>query len=404
MDKNEKNLQTHQIIKRDFKAVDLNDKDKNALQSYQIIKRDFRAMDLSDQELFDRCQKYGMNAKAWLMKFAGLLPEVYRRGLYRKKGFISIYEFAKKLAGMNEYTVDRILQLAAKLEDKPILLNQLESGEQHWNKIATVAYIATPETDKNLAEKVEKLPYRALASYVQEKRKMIEKNIGLTKNEKQGSFVCADISQFIEPMRQPTSYLSFQVTADLEQKLRVYKQKLEKERKVYLSWGETIEALLKGKTYEEKQILLQICPECAKKKAGELNPKKEQERFRAKNQLGEFNSSKQSISRKIPAIIEKVIMAKYGNICAFRNCGKPWELMHHIKRFSISKNHDPDNIVPLCKKHHALAHAGLIANENDSPEKWYLRDEPDKNDPAYNVDKKVQEIKAQSLGKCNTSQ
>lgn len=391
MDKNEKTLPTHQIIKRDFMAIDLTDKDKNALQTYQIIKRDFKAIDLTDNELYERCQKYGQNAKGWLMKFAGLLPEVYRRGLYRKKGFVSINEFAKKIAGMSENAVDRILQLSVKLQDKPILLNQLESGEQHWNKIAKVAYIATPGTDKILAEKIKTLSYLALNSYVQEKRKSIELE--------KGESVFENNSQSIEPMRQPSSYLSFQVTADLEQKLRVYKQKLEKERKVYLSWGETIEALLKGKTYEEKQILLQICPDCAKKKAEELNSKKEQERFRVKNQLEEFNSSKESISRKIPAIIEKMIMAKYGNICAFRNCGKPWELMHHVKRFSISKNHDPDNIVPLCKKHHTLAHAGLIANENDSPEKWYLRDEPDKNDPAYNVDKKVQEIKAQSLGK-----
>ena len=51
---------------------------------------------LSDQELYARCQQYGLNARLWQRKFASLLPEVEERKLYQRKGYGSIYEFAAK--------------------------------------------------------------------------------------------------------------------------------------------------------------------------------------------------------------------------------------------------------------------------------------------------------------------
>lgn len=83
---------------------------------------------LSDSELYKRAKEYGGNARTWMRKFAGLLAEVYRRKLHKRRGYGSIHEFAAKLAGMNEMTTDRILRLAEKLEDKPILLEKFESG------------------------------------------------------------------------------------------------------------------------------------------------------------------------------------------------------------------------------------------------------------------------------------
>ena len=64
-------------------------------------------------------------------------------------------------------SVNRILQISKKLEDKPELLHLLESGEQGWSKIAQVAYLATPETDKDLADKVNNLSKSALTAYVE---------------------------------------------------------------------------------------------------------------------------------------------------------------------------------------------------------------------------------------------
>ncbi len=95
---------------------------------------------LSDKELYIKCREYGGNAKNWLRKFAGLLPEVFRRSLHRQHGCGSIHEFARKLSGMNERTVKKILNLHERLADKLHLLALFESGEQGWSKLEAVAY------------------------------------------------------------------------------------------------------------------------------------------------------------------------------------------------------------------------------------------------------------------------
>jgi hypothetical protein len=56
---------------------------------------------------------------------------------------------------MSRESVDRILRLHNRLSDKPHLRTQLESGSQAWTKIEKVSYIATAETEKQWAEKVE---------------------------------------------------------------------------------------------------------------------------------------------------------------------------------------------------------------------------------------------------------
>lgn len=46
--------------------------------------------------------------------------------------------------------------------------------------------------------------------------------------------------------------------------------------------------------------------------------------------------------------------------------------MHHTKRFAIKRRHLAEEIVPLCKIHHELAHAGLIKNEEGDPLNWEI--------------------------------
>ncbi len=62
-----------------------------------------------------------------------------------------------------------------------------------------------------------------------------------------------------------------------------------------------------------------------------------------------------------------------GGQCAYPGCNKPHEVFHHPDRYSISENHD--RIVPLCKEHHQMAHAGLINEEESDPTLWSLRTE-----------------------------
>jgi len=117
---------------------------------------------LTDEELFNLCQKYGHQAKLWKQKFAGLLPEVFKRKLYEKKGFSSIFEFAGKLAGMSKEHVKRVLSLNDNFQDKPILKNMLQNGEVSIHKLSRIASIATHENQDFLANQVKLLSKSAL--------------------------------------------------------------------------------------------------------------------------------------------------------------------------------------------------------------------------------------------------
>ncbi|MBI5753601.1 hypothetical protein HZA40_00465, partial [Candidatus Peregrinibacteria bacterium] len=77
----------------------------------KIIQPSDKLCNLTDQNLYQLCKNYGQQALHWRQKFIGLLPEVNRRKLYEKKGFGSIFEFAKKLAGLSEEQVKLTLNL-----------------------------------------------------------------------------------------------------------------------------------------------------------------------------------------------------------------------------------------------------------------------------------------------------
>ncbi|MEO1959725.1 MAG: hypothetical protein ABGW82_01905, partial [Paracoccus sp. (in: a-proteobacteria)] len=62
----------------------------------------------------------GKSCKEARNKFLGLLPEVFKRNLHRRKGFQSIYEFAAKLAGASHASVDRILRLEKRFTNMPL--------------------------------------------------------------------------------------------------------------------------------------------------------------------------------------------------------------------------------------------------------------------------------------------
>lgn len=269
----------------------------------------------TDHQLYKLCQLYGGNAKSWLRKFAGLLPEVYKRRLHRKHGCASIQEFAKKLAGMNEATVDKILNLHRKLQNKPALMALLESGEQGWSKLEKVAYMATPETDKELAKKVETLPQKALELYVQnirdksgeftlksETQNIFQISQGADQNGQQTSlqapgqpglqqniFQIESIPQeqtFMEPTEQhfvsaPYTTFSFPISPTSHQKLNFIKNQLEKDYKKTLTWDEVIK-FWPLKT--QKTIIQKVCPKCA-----------------------ESASKKTNASRHIPTAVKKLI-------------------------------------------------------------------------------------------------
>lgn len=294
---------------------------------------------LSDSQLYQKCKEYGGNARLWMRKFEGLLPEVCRRRLHRHRGFTSIHEFAAKLAGMSYPKVDRILQLSRKLEDKPKLREAFESGEVGYSKIAKVAYIAKSETDGFWAEKVQTESCTTIDLSVKEEKS--EKSV----------YIDSFQSEF------QRGKLTFNVDPEIERKFRALKQKLEKQSGETMSYGEVLGELMKmvekvavsaqaslaqessaqassaQKVQAEKQVTIKVCPDCAEKKA------------------------KEAKGKTAPTIVKRLVLARQNNQCARAHCTHPPSDLHHINGYALTGSHSPEGLEYLCEKHHKLAHA-----------------------------------------------
>ena len=279
---------------------------------------------ITDSKLYQKCKLYGSNARLWMRKFEGLIPEVYKRRLYKRRGFVSIHEFAAKLAGMSRIKVDRILQIARKLEDKPKLKRVFEQGKAPLSKVAQVAYVAKPETDEMWAEKVQNESQLSLKQAVKQIKSVVDYTFK-TRNK-------LVVKTVPEHNFANFSKLSFSVSRNCERKFRALKQRFEQETGEALSYGEVLKKLLDGVESEEQKAEIKICPDCAAKKA------------------------QKSKSRTAPKIVKQLVFTRQNNKCAKQGCVHPPSELHHKNGYALTKNHSPNNLEYLCINHHKLEH------------------------------------------------
>lgn len=269
---------------------------------------------MTDEKLYQLCQQYGERARMWRQKFAGLLPEVFKRELYKKKGFGSIYEFAAKLAGMTERQVDTALHTVKKFEATPILKAMFENGEVSMNKLARIASVATPENQEFWATQVKLLPQSALETLVRDEKNVADSN--LQKN------IFSE-----ELMRTHHGSGKSLISQELNLSFEVSQKLLELQQK-----GIDVNALLL-----------------------EFLEKRELKIAQKKEKLS--SEARPTNSGHIPAATEKLLKEEYGEKCSISTCHKPAEQIHHTQRRGLSHNHDPHFLAPLCKDHHVIAHS-----------------------------------------------
>lgn len=314
---------------------------------------------MTDERLYFLCKKYGEIAVRYRNKFAGLLPEVFRRKLYEKKGYCSIFEFAAKLAGMSQEHVRRVLNLEERFNVMPVLREILVRGEVSVSKLAKVASIATPENQEELARHVRLLPRSALETLVRDEKLLqgvgsrIEHLNGLLKPQNEAKSVPGNtqlqqnfknatageiVGEYSSGGGDPTaaginsaSELCF--SKEVRQKLFELQQK-----------GININELL-------LEFLAKRELEIAQEKE-RLAQKYEQE-----SAVSKSSSEYQETSpRYIPVAVRKVLKKEYGTKCSIQHCKKSAAEIHHTQRFSISQNHNPQFLAPLCREHHVIAH------------------------------------------------
>lgn len=279
-------------------------------------------MKITDEQLFQLCRNYGEAALKYRRKFLGLLPEVHRRELYKKKGFSSIFEFAAKLAGVSEEQVRLVLNLEKRFEDKPVLKAVLVNGEVSVNKLARVASIATVENQEFLAMQTKLLPQAAIETLIRDE-KGLRAHLNLQQNEQQAS------GEF--PKKRIIGNSPLDVSDSSKDTLmlddEVKKKLLE----------------LQQKGIDINQLIL------------EFLQKRELEIAQKKEKLAV--SAKPTNSRYINKETRELLKEEFGTKCSIVWCHKDADEIHHTQRFAMTKNHNPKFLAPLCEEHHAIAHS-----------------------------------------------
>jgi len=310
----------------------------------------FRKM--SDKELYSICKKWGAVVLEARRKFAGLLPEVYRREMaaqvkggswFRKRKFVCVYDFAARLAGMSRVQVDQVLRLDKRFVDKPVLREALVSGEVSANKLARVVSIATVENQREILGKVEALSKVALDIFVKDYKRENEKLVGLhePKNEQTsmyGQTQNADIG-----LTEAIAKTGPEQGAQVKPKMLpvsldedIAKELLEMQAK-----NIDVNGLLREFLRERKEKHERGKEEVAQKQVQEASDRAE---------IG------YPAKRYIPVEVRKIIHYEFGDKCSVAGCMKPAKNLHHEKGFARNRCHDPRYLKPLCKGHHELAH------------------------------------------------
>jgi len=345
--------------------------------------------------LHQEFQAYGKNAKHWIRKCQLLLPKIRDEEVWKKKGFSSIYEYAAKLAGMSHNSVNEALRVLDKIEDKPLIREKVE--KYGVNRVAPVVRMVTKETQEFWANKVEKMSLHTLKTYVREHKlkyglvdqgQRIEDREGCMSNDVKVMQGKVSTSEKSQPSTSPKISMYMKLDVEVIEQLK----KLKGNR----DWNEVIKDLLEGGVQVEQE--------------GESKDVMSVDQSSVTNSPEEIPQPVNTGKRYVPAKIRKHVIKKTSGCCAYPGCTKPYEILHHTKRFALDSTHDPMTLQPLCKAHERIAHAGLIENEESIPVQqlvsnksvdaqgskeirlnWNIRKEPDIDDSKYQIDKKVQD-------------
>lgn len=71
--------------------------------------------------------------------------------------------------------------------------------------------------------------------------------------------------------------------------------------------------------------------------------------------------------RQVPRAIELYLQARSGGYCERTGCHSVGVLYHHLDPFSVSRRHDPDRMLMLCKACHDAFHSDLFVPDVEDP-------------------------------------
>ncbi len=113
---------------------------------------------VEDRVLLLLARTWGRLGRVAMCKFVSVLPEIHRRGLYRKASHDSIYELASKLGGLSRDVVDAVLRLHGYIGRYDCLWGLLTDGIVGWSKLSKIEDLVTAETAGWFARFVQEAP------------------------------------------------------------------------------------------------------------------------------------------------------------------------------------------------------------------------------------------------------
>lgn len=256
-------------------------------------------------------------------KLISLLLEIYEKEIYKQHGCETIYEYAFKYAKLSKEVVQLALRTLKNTENKPELRKKIETVGLY--KVATVATLATPETDRIYAKHVSNMSKPALIEFAKELR---------SDNENQKC-------QAVAP----------KMTIELDEEMQILFNKFKQKY---------------GKEFSNQKVLRLI-----------LKKMEEVDLVKNTNGLNKAkNGTPGSVSRAIPAVKKREIQTRSNGKCEYTGCTKAIENYHHRIPFAFSRSHE--SVVGLCKVHHEFCHNGIIKHELKQPKEWALSLKPKK--------------------------
>ena len=214
----------------------------------------------------------------------------------------------------------------------------LVTGEVSMYKLARATSVVTHENEEELMSQVRILSRRGLDQLVRDMKSEMEEKIEVTPRLVFGEDFVNNSSG--KSLSGQGVYNKLELREDVQERL------LE----------------LENKGLNINDILMEMMDQ----RERDIREKKEM----LAKEAEENGKQGRPVTRHIPAKIRTLLQKEYGTKCAIAKCERQSTNIHHAARFSITRNHNPLLLAPLCKQHHEVAHA---VDTRVQEEKWRHR-------------------------------
>jgi hypothetical protein len=310
-----------------------------------------------------------------------LLTEIDRRQVPMGDGARSLQEWAAARMDLAPETALRLIQAARRLEDQPVLVNQLEEGHVSFDRAAEESRLAAAGADQSLVDSSRGWDIGGL-------RRVVARHQRMSRSDEQRVFDGRFLS--IQPALDESSYRMWGLLPGADGRLVEQAIRQRAEQFPPLRDGKTcarnqrqadalvaiaqdsLDGTTDAATTSVPLVSIFLDAGLATRTNGESGTEiaggprvgpltLEQVLCEGRVEVLETGHWGRPLAvgptaRTIPPKLRRFILHRDGGICTIDGCRSRYRLQpHHIKPRSQGGSHDPDNLTTLCWFHHHVA-------------------------------------------------